>query len=806
MAAPALARAGTITFTSTAGQGGTTCPLTSFSSTGAATYCGISGGTPGADYLESQGFTVGQGQAARAEIDAPPGLLIDQITFNQVYAGNVNDGHQWGGGFYWPGGGCPVVSGSSQQWAIPSAANPAGTNCTGGFSAGGVAHVGVQLICGASGGCTDGASIYLPSFTVTATETAYPSLTAVGSGNLFYQHGWIRGGGWSAALSGADPTGVCSFAYLVNGSSGSSSSQPRRTDQWQQCPDWQWSPTVDTTDGQFVNGQNTLTVQDTDAAGNTSSASTTLNVDNQPVTVSLTPENDPDPAAYSGANHPVVVRVAAGAGPSGIASERCTDNGNPLTISPTGTVTVDGNGQHTVVCQAANNALDAGGAPATGSASLTVRIDEQTPTVAFSNAAPAPAWNGGQPTVVATGAEAQPESGISTVSCQATNRQTGQRAEDVSSGTATGLKLPGTGVWDVACTATTGAGSTGTGRETVQVDDATPTVTFAGASPAPATDTGAQTVTVTGAEQSAAPSGIAQTTCTIDGGAPHTAAGPSQNLSVTGNGSHRVTCTATTAAGVTGPAASETVTLSGYGAESTLRLSRAGARTRVICRARRRCRPIEPGARSRRACGRKRARCRSISLSTGVIALGWHQSATIRGVLIVAGRPAGRAELEVAQQPTGWPAEALPPVRTNAHGAFVYTVHGPSGRVVFTYPGSGEVSATQAAVRILARGASTIRVARDLRAGERARISGRVLGGHVPPDGVLVQLWWTATGDPLGWQPVRAPFHTDRSGRWQARMRPLTPGHVYWFQVRISTQSGWPWQATRSVVVRRYVA
>jgi hypothetical protein len=79
-------------------------------------------------------------------------------------------------------------------------------------------------------------------------------------------------------------------------------------------------------------------------------------------------------------------------GPSGMNSFSCSDTVGkstaPLTLSPgsvsgTDDVTIDGNGSHTVSCSVANKAVDPQGANNTGQASETVDIDEQPPSLSF---------------------------------------------------------------------------------------------------------------------------------------------------------------------------------------------------------------------------------------------------------------------------------------------------------------------------------------------------------------------------------------------------------------------------------------
>ncbi len=111
------------------------------------------------------------------------------------------------------------------------------------------------------------------------------------------------------------------------------------------------------------------------------SPSETLQVDNDPVTVSLGAPNDANPSVW--VNHPVTVDATAGAGPSGVGGMTCGVDGAPARPYPTGGVTVDGDGTHTVSCTAWNNAVGPQGQPNTGASSTTVKIDEAPPALSF---------------------------------------------------------------------------------------------------------------------------------------------------------------------------------------------------------------------------------------------------------------------------------------------------------------------------------------------------------------------------------------------------------------------------------------
>ena len=243
-----------------------------------------------------------------------------------------------------------------------------------------------------------------------ATENQGPSLIASVGNNLWYQAGrWVRNdsgdGGWPIALSSSDPSGVCDMWAYVNGAVVQGPTATPNTAVWHQCPDQTWTQgaVVNTRDYVPGAGQLSLELDALNAAGVDSRVAETLNVDNDPVGVSLSTPNDPDTSQWVG--HPVTVDAAASAGPSGIGGMNCSTDGAPAHAYPAGGVSVDGNGMHTVSCTAWNQAEAPSGRPATGTRSVTVPIDETPPNTTFE------AQNPGDPTglVVDTG---DSESGV----------------------------------------------------------------------------------------------------------------------------------------------------------------------------------------------------------------------------------------------------------------------------------------------------------------------------------------------------------------------------------------------------------
>lgn len=311
--------------------------------------------------LQSNGNTIAAGQRATWETTAPAGLVIDNANLLGVTVTGVNDGLQYGGGFYWQGGG-------QQAQDTPGGPSPIAFGVRSGTAGFPTSYFGFQLVCGASPCTHNSNEIVVFGVTLDVAETTGPTLL---NGKLWAQHGWVRGD-WPLLVSGDSPSGVCSISAAVDGQLVASQSFPADTSAWHQC-DAAGAGGLNTTvhTAQFSNGGHQLTANAADAAGLKASANntTTINVDNQAPTLALTgPTDAPSTAGTQ------YITASASAGPSGVDQIVCSDDGAPAQSYPgaTARVPVSGLGQHSVTCTASNNAVDAAGghglsAPATAS-------------------------------------------------------------------------------------------------------------------------------------------------------------------------------------------------------------------------------------------------------------------------------------------------------------------------------------------------------------------------------------------------------------------------------------------------------
>jgi hypothetical protein len=337
--------------------------------------------TCGTSQLSISGNTGGgtPGSEENISTTTPAGITITSAVASFALAGAVGS-YGWGAGDFYFGGGQSWNTGVS-----PSRDDPIASS-----------EWGFQLLCSnAQVNCPittlPPVSVSVSAIQFTASESQSPGLSAAGSSNLFDQtNGYVwnpAGDPWSIATSGSDASGTCNITAIVDGGPVVLENQAPNTNAWQQCANGTWPGSVDTRQYVATDGPLSITLQGTNAAGNTSSISNTVQVDNDPVSISLATPNDANPTVW--VNHAVQVSSSASAGPSGISGTSCEIDGGQSFAAPTGGFVVDGDGAHTVSCTASNNAVDPQGAHDTGTASQTIKIDEAPPAVAFAPINPA---------------------------------------------------------------------------------------------------------------------------------------------------------------------------------------------------------------------------------------------------------------------------------------------------------------------------------------------------------------------------------------------------------------------------------
>ena len=103
------------------------------------------------------------GQAGRLQANAPAGLVFTAVNVNQIVSVGINDGGDWGGGFYWAGGGAETNDKTNQHpnfGAVFPATSP---------------YFGIQMICGKAT-CKAPAQLDAQSVTLYVRETVAPRL------------------------------------------------------------------------------------------------------------------------------------------------------------------------------------------------------------------------------------------------------------------------------------------------------------------------------------------------------------------------------------------------------------------------------------------------------------------------------------------------------------------------------------------------------------------------------------------------------------------------------------------------------
>ena len=281
----------------------------------------------------------GQGRSACVLASERPGRTDARRRLRAYLDGStgVNDGEGYGGGFYWAGGGAGTKDGETARgWPVL-----------------------VQLLRISAGLRSQPVQVRTSQMDVGEAdlyvqETVGPSL--VSPAGLWQSQGWIRGD-WNVYFWGDSPSGLCGLAASVNGQSVASVSSGQNPSVWHQCSapgisqtihTWQYGQWPDAADAERL------------GRGGPSrwSYTRTIFVDNSQPTVSLSgPTNA---ASTAGTQY---VTATGGAGPSGVRGISCSVDNAPAHWYPSSTarVPVAGVGEHSVKCQASNNARDAGG-------------------------------------------------------------------------------------------------------------------------------------------------------------------------------------------------------------------------------------------------------------------------------------------------------------------------------------------------------------------------------------------------------------------------------------------------------------
>jgi hypothetical protein len=297
-----------------------------------------------------------RGQTGRWQTTTPAGLELVGATALQLVSTGVNDGTDYGGGFYWAGGG--------------TGTNDKSPSTLGMIFSSPSSYFGMQLVCG-RGTCTQPALLAVQAFSLYVRETSGPGLSA--PSGLWQTTGWIRGT-WPFVASGDSPSGLCSLSATLNGQLIDTTTSAQNVSTWHQCAAPAISQSVDTS--RYGQGSLALTLSASDAASVPASLTKTVYVDNSTPTISLS--GPVDAASTAGTQY---VTATAGGSPSGIADIACSVDGAPAQSYSGASVQVpvSGIGTHTVSCDAQDNAVDPSGAHGTSStATWSLKIGQPT--------------------------------------------------------------------------------------------------------------------------------------------------------------------------------------------------------------------------------------------------------------------------------------------------------------------------------------------------------------------------------------------------------------------------------------------
>jgi hypothetical protein len=196
---------------------------------------------------------------------------------------------------------------------------------------------------------------------------------------------------------------------------------------------------------------------------------------------------------------------------------------------------------------------------------------------------------------------------------------------------------------------------------------------------------------------------------------------------------------------------------------------------------------------------------------------------TLRGRLTAGGRPLAGREVMVKQRLRGrakWRSVCGRTVviaagartssaractqRTDSAGRIeVRLPAGPSRTLRLTFPGDALLLPAHGSARVRTPARARMGATpRTVPAGATVRFKGRLLGGHVPKSGKLVELQARVGA---GWRTF-ATLRTDRRGRFghAHRFAAASGGRTYWFRLRVRREAAYPFEqaTTRPLAVR----
>jgi hypothetical protein len=414
----------------------------------------------------------------------------------------------------------------------------------------------------------------------------------------------------------------------------------------------------------------------------------------------------------------------------------------------------------------------------------------------------------------------------------------------------------GAGALTLTYSATNAAGAVSTATRTVNVDNVTPSVQLS----APADTASTSGTQIVNAVGFGGPSGISALYCSVDGGPEQTYEGATADVPVTGIGSHEVSCSArnnaVNSSGATASSPTATLDLSvrqptasaitfariadALQCHTATEIVKVAGKLRTVRRHGKRVRERGPTRRVRRKVRKCHARTvvrtvkvvlkrhgkpvlrhgkpvyvkrrvRRVLLPHAVNEpsrrIGHGKPTTVNGFIGLAdGTALADQTVDVYSSPDDNAPRfrMMTAVTTDASGEWSAKVPGgPSRLIEAAYPGTSTTEpATSSTVRLTVPAKIAVTISpRVVSWSKKITISGRLVGGYVPRDGVALRLRVPYPGGQVQQEPFRTNSHGEFSFQWS-----YGAGHgvvAYRFAVATTaTESDYPWASAVSRAVR----
>jgi hypothetical protein len=413
----------------------------------------------------------------------------------------------------------------------------------------------------------------------------------------------------------------------------------------------------------------------------------------------------------------------------------------------------------------------------------------------------------------------------------------------------------GAGAVTLGYSAANAAGAVSSLTKAINVDNVTPSVSLAAPADTASTS-GTQVVTATA---TGGPSGIAAIYCSVDGGATQTYDGSTAQIPVTGIGAHQVQCdahnNAVNASGETATSPSTTLNLSlrqptasaitfariadALQCHTAHEVVKVAGRVRTVRRDGKRVQVRGPARRVRRKV--RKCHARTVMRTVRVVLkhhgkpvlrhgkpvyvtrrvrrvvlphtvnqparrIGHGKSTTVSGFVALANGTAlagQTVEVLAAPNDNALRFHVIRTVTTNPDGEWTAKVGpGPSRLIEALYPGTGTTEpALTSVVKLTVPARIALSISpRTVPWSKKITITGRLVGGYVPRDGVALRLRVPYPGG----QILQEPFRTNRHGRFTFRWTYRSGRGVVRYRFAVattSTESDYPWAAATSNLV-----